>query len=419
MNKKKSYHTNFKIKYRLGMLTKNETKLAPSSTRHYWKSINFCEMIGADADDPLMNNIDFHKAFLTKHSLVKIAKCLWWICTTYSELFEKMRGWKKMLRKQQQIVVKCIQQIAPTLGFKRSCRLLKISYQQFFRWQNSFVCNKSLLKICRKNSPQQLTSKEQQTVKKYLDDKHFIHRSLLARYYQMIHDKAAFMGLQTFYRYADMLNILRIVPKKKKPRIGIRSNYPFELLHMDTTIFRLSNLIRVYIHFIMDNFSRAILGHYVSLKWNSKHTVENLKAVCEKYHLYYKPLDLMCDDGSENKGEVNNFIIQPNIQIKRVIAQIETSFSNSMIEAVNKKIKYDFLFTRKFETFEEVKIFLNTAVEEYNNRYHSALFGITPLNVLNGAIPDRHLFATQINDSRKERILKNKQELCEQCSPIN
>ena len=148
---------------------------------------------------------------------------------------------------------------------------------------------------------------------------------------------AAFLSRQTFYRYAQRFNITRNVPKKQKPRVGIRSSRPFELLHIDTMIYRLQNHTRVYIHFIMDNFSRAILGHRASLEWNSGHTVENLKTVCEKYNLYYKPLWLMCDDGSENKGEVNNFLLQPGIEMKRVIAQIEISYSNSMVEAVNKK----------------------------------------------------------------------------------
>lgn len=419
MPKKQSYHTNFKIKYRLGLMMEPEMRLVPSSTLRYWNKIEFSSMIGFDGNDPLMENLDFHKMFLTKTSLVKTAKCLWWLYTTYSGILEKTRSWKKTLRKHRQMVIQCIQRIAPALGHERACRLLKISYQQFFRWKHSVVCNESLLKVCKKNSPQQLSASEQQSIEKYLSDTRFMNWSLLARYYQMLHDKAAFMGLQTFYHYAGRLNVSRILPKKKKPCKGIRSSRPFELLHMDTMIYRMKNLTRVYIHFITDNFSRAILGHRISLEWNSQHTVENLKAVCKKHTLYYQPLFLMCDDGSENKGEVNDFLAQPEVKMKRVIAQIEISFSNSMVEAVNKKMKYDFLFTREFESYEELVKFLDAAVEQYNHRYHSALYGLTPAEALNGAVPDKHLFSAEIQQAKKERILKNKQQLCEQCSPTN
>lgn len=82
-------------------------------------------------------------------------------------------------------------------------------------------------------------------------------------------------------------------------------------------------------------------------------------------------------------------------------------------------MKYDFLFTCSFENYDEAVKFLDIAVEEYNNRYHSAIFGLTPSEALHGAIPDKHLFASQIQQTRKERILKNKSQLCRQCAPAN
>ncbi|MBI2967021.1 MAG: DDE-type integrase/transposase/recombinase [Bacteroidetes bacterium] len=414
MHRKQSYHTNFKIKYRLGLLPESEMNFVPPSTLRYWNGIDFSVMIGFDSNDPFMENLDFHKAFLAKTSLIKIAKCLWWLYITYSSTLEKLRGWKKKMREQKEMIMQCVQRIAPTLGYERACRMLKISYQQFFRWKQAIACNKSLFQLCKRITPQQLAMSEQETVEKYLSDN---YSSLLHRYYKMMRDGAAYMGLQTFYRYARRLNVTRNLLKKKRARTGIRSSCPFELLHIDTTIYKLSNLTRVYIHFVTDNFSRAILSYSASLEWNSRHTVENLKTVCETHNLYYRPLLLMCDDGSENKGEVNTFLLQPNVQMKRLIAQIETSYSNSIAEAVNKKMKYDFLFTRSFDRYEELVKFIDVSVEEYNNRYHSALYGYTPSEVLNGAVPDKHKFSLMIAQARKERILKNKEQLCEQCAP--
>lgn len=53
-------------------------------------------------------------------------------------------------------------------------------------------------------------------------------------------------------------------------------------------------------------------------------------------------IDFIVDGGSENKAEVDSLI--QNSNINKIIAQKDIVFSNSMVEAVNKRIKYDFLF---------------------------------------------------------------------------
>ncbi|EMK09755.1 integrase core domain protein [Leptospira sp. serovar Kenya str. Sh9] len=149
----------------------------------------------------------------------------------------------------------------------------------------------------------------------------------------MLNDSQAFMNLSTFYKYARALRPDFKRFRKPKQRIGIRASSPLTLLHMDTTILRVQDGSKAYIHFIMDNFSRTILGWKASLEWNAKNTVSNLKEVCEKFNLFHKPIRLLCDDGSENQGAVNGFLDQPNLFIKKLIAQVDISYSNSMIEA--------------------------------------------------------------------------------------
>jgi putative transposase len=69
-------------------------------------------------------------------------------------------------------------------------------------------------------------------------------------------------------------------------------------------------------------------------------------------------------------------------------------FSNSMVEAVNKRMKYDFLFTTKLLNIEQTTQYLVYAVEQYNNKPHSSLFGLTPHEVFTGAIPDKDMFTS-------------------------
>ncbi|MBE8225273.1 transposase, partial [Leptospira borgpetersenii] len=125
---------------------------------------------------------------------------------------------------------------------------------------------------------------------------------------------------------------------------------------------------------------------------------------------------LLCDDGSENQGAVNGFLDQPNLFIKKLIAQVDISYSNSMIEAVNKKMKYEFLFPKNPISFEEVINTLKDAVPGYNSRPSGVLFGFSPLQVLNGEVPDKHRFVEQIKEAAVIRPKINKQGLCDPCA---
>jgi hypothetical protein len=45
-----------------------------------------------------------------------------------------------------------------------------------------------------------------------------------------------------------------------QPKIGIRASRPNQIWHIDTTVIRLLDGSRAYLHAVIDNFSRRILG---------------------------------------------------------------------------------------------------------------------------------------------------------------
>jgi putative transposase len=56
----------------------------------------------------------------------------------------------------------------------------------------------------------------------------------------------------------------RVRVHSAKPKVGLRTTRPDEMWHIDTTVIRLLNGTRAYLHAVIDNFSRRILGWRVA-----------------------------------------------------------------------------------------------------------------------------------------------------------
>lgn len=98
--------------------------------------------------------------------------------------------------------------------------------------------------------------------------------------------------------------------------------------------------------------------------------------------------------------------------ITHLIAQRDIEFSNSMIEAANKQLKYRFLYHQHIPDHASLAIYLQQAVEDYNNRPHDVLNGLTPLEVLDGKVFDKEAFHQQTGQAKNVRIVENKKAGC-------
>jgi len=258
-----------------------------------------------------------------------------------------------------------------------------------------------------------------QMIKDFLSKK-YLHWNLTPVYFQMLRDKAAFMGKTSFYKYANLLMLTRAKPEKKKYGEGLRTDAPKRILHIDVTIFRPLDHTKIYIYLLMDNFSRFILNWKASMEYSARITFENITEAYLKFNLdKINPyIDLVCDGGSENKGMVDDFVNGQAGNIKKLIAQTDIVFSNSMIEAVNKRMKYDFLFTANLQNIEQTMQYLACAVEQYNNKPHSTLYGLTPTEVFNGSLPDKYMFKQAIRQAASKRKMINLDQQCLNCFDV-
>ena len=322
-----------------------------------------------------------------------------------------------MYRQSKGSIISTIERVKEGIGLSRALRAFGITYQQYYAWKRRIECKESAFALCRKLNPNQLTAKEVGAIKSYLNDTKYYHWNLTNVYYQMLRDKAAFMSITSFYKYANLLLLTRSKPQKIKYNKGIRADAPLRVLHMDVTIYRPLDHSKVYIYILMDNYSRCILSWKASLEYSPRIALENLYEAYQKYNLEkINPyVDLVTDDGSENKGAVNTFLDTPGVNIKRLIAQKDIISSNSMVEAVNKRLKYDFLFTVRLNDYKHTLQYLPGAVDTYCNKPHSALYGLTPHEVVYGSLPDKRMFQQAIRQAAAKRSRVNFTQECLDC----
>ncbi|MDH5382479.1 MAG: integrase core domain-containing protein, partial [Cyclobacteriaceae bacterium] len=99
-----------------------------------------------------------------------------------------------------------------------------------------------------------------------------------------------------------------------------------------------------------------------------------------------KEVELVVDGGPENNNYVvENFINSAEVDIKKSIALKDILFSNSMVEATNKLLKYRYLFPKVIEDGEQLKTALEKSINDFNEiRPHGKLSGLTPSEAYSG-----------------------------------
>jgi hypothetical protein len=255
-------------------------------------------------------------------------------------------------------------------------------------------------------------------LKKYIEDPDFAPWSLASIYYQILGNNAAFFALSTFYLYARKLGLSKNFKSFKERKEGIRASKPGEIIHADITEYRLTDHRKVYIYHFADNFSRFPFRCMASFERLPKITLQNLESILEDYpHLFKERFTLLVDDGIENKGELKDYATRNKEFIHLLIAMKDIMVSNSMIEARNKSLKNEYLQDKQFGTLETLQEFIDvTYLDDYRNRTLQALHGLTPMDVLNGAIPDQNRYKVDIAAARIARVAENKKYNCDTCS---
>jgi len=414
---KTSYHPYLLVAFYLNCLPENILQIIPRSTRFDWHHRDIGNSFGYEWFQENKIFFDTLQMVTRNRKLLKINKALLRVIAINRFIKKNVTGINAGRILLKTVVVSNIQKVTVVIGVKQALKYLNINFQQYAKLKRNITCASSLFNICRIKHPTQLLEKEISVIKKYCQETRYQYWSLSTLYHQMIREGAAQMSLGTFYKYISLLNLKRIqaTSRRKNHSLGIRATAPLQILHADLTEFSTEDQKKAYIYLIQDNYSRAILGCQVSRERRAFYTFENLAKVKDEYLIPSKISEcmLLTDDGSENYGITKQWLNKGgDLKIKHTIAQVDIHFSNSMIEAANKQLKYRFLYHQKIADFSQLEEYVSKAIEDFNNRPHAVLNGHTPMEVINGKSYDEEAKNKLLVLSRQARIIENQKLKC-------
>jgi transposase InsO family protein len=207
---------------------------------------------------------------------------------------------------------------------------------------------------------------------------------------------------------------LRVHPDM--PKVGIRATKPNAFWHCDTTVIRLLDGTRAYLHAVIDNFSRRILAWRLADRFEVGNSVAVLVEAGRAVKGSATPT-LIADSGVENRNHAVDELIESGL-LRRLLAMTEINFSNSLIEAWWRCLKHQWLFLNTLDSVARVRKLVEFYVTEHNSRLpHSAFRGQTPDEMYFGtgvAIPEK--LAQDRTAARERRLQTNRALQCGVCS---
>ncbi|MDH5399301.1 MAG: DDE-type integrase/transposase/recombinase, partial [Cyclobacteriaceae bacterium] len=243
-------------------------------------------------------------------------------------------------------------------------------------------------------------------IKRLLTAPEFKHWPIVSLCYYAIRKGLLSASPATWYKYNKLLGIRKHAFKRRNPyRKGLKATYPNQYWHADITIFKTLDNVKHYIYLVVDNFSRKILSWEMAGRVCGETRMQTLKEAW----IMTKPekqVELIVDGGPENNNHtIDRFISSTEVDMKKSVALKDIVFSNSMVEAANKLLKYRYLFSGNIEDGDQLKTVLEKSIYDFNEvRPHGKLGGLTPSEAYQGQnVPisfDPEALRTRIKENR-------------------
>ncbi len=391
----------------------------PRSTAHGWLASSQPEVVTVDVAD--MDLIVLQNEVLVLRKRVEWLVALLRLLVVLLKVTGASLNYTRISDGSSKVsLLRAIERSRSVLPLRTVLRVLRLSRSRYHSWKREEECGLDDMPSCPRTSPQQLTYDEVETIKEMVTSDEYRHvpTATLAILAQRI--GTVFASPTTWFRLVRLYKWrrprLRVHPAK--PKLGIRASSPNEIWHVDTTIIRLLDGTRAYIHAVIDNFSRRMLAWRVCSTFNPGITAELLFVAASE--LVDTRPTLLVDGGVENYNSAVDELVDSGL-LKRLLAQTDISFSNSLIESWWRALKHQWLFLNTLDTVSRLEKLVAFYVEEHNARLpHSAFLGQTPDEMYYGTgnqVPKELESAKKA--ARQTRMEVNRAMTCQTCMPLS
>ena len=299
-------------------------------------------------------------------------------------------------------------------------KILRLSSARYHAWVCSQKeCGLEDRSSCPRTSPSQLTAAELATMKEMVTSKKYRHMPLstLAIYAKRV--GRVFASVSTWSKKVREHGWKR--PRRRvypsKPKVGVRASKSNEFWHLDATAIRLLDGTKVFLHAVVDNFSRRILAWRLCERLTPTTTVAILREAAAGIGI---TPTLVADSGIENVNGDVDALVDVGV-VDRVLALVEVAYSNSIVEAYWRSLKHEWLFLNSLHNASELEKLVAFHVEQHNSVMpHSAFDGQTPDEIHYGRgdhVPSA--LAVARTKARQKRLAANRAQLCSICAPGN
>lgn len=409
-----SWDTNVKHYIRNGLYSHLPKELQikiPKSCYYRWKGEPDTKYLGCEVAEYINQELELIKKIGHHSRTKKVIESYFKLSDTFHEAISEIKGVKCVIANHKDLIVNTVESFKQYIPVENAIKIFNISratYQNYkILVQNK--CDQSYFLWCLKKYPHQLLKKEILQIKNYMENENYRYWSKSSVYLVALRNKSISCGLSTWYKYCKLLGYGKRHLQAKKIYDSLVTHKPNELWCADVTIFKTSDGVKHYIHFLIDHYSKKILSYKVEKSSSAK----TIKELLQEAFIKYRPnnLQFLTDAGTENvNNTVSSFLNSLVFPIKHLIAQKDVVFSNSMLEALNKVIKHQFLHPKQIGCESQLLKVLEISVPTYNNiRPQWSLGGNTPDETFDGVKIDFTRFSAHFAAHKALRIAQNKQ----------
>jgi len=316
-------------------------------------------------------------------------------------------------------ILRAVDRVYPFVPLRALLRFLRLSPSRFCAWRRlQNACALDDQSSCPHTSPHRLTPAEIGTIKDIVTAVEYRHvptgtlAVLAHRLGKVSASASTWYGLVRKFGWRRPR--LRVHPAK--PKLGVRTTHPNEMWHIDTTVIRLLDGTRTYLHAVIDNFSRRILAWRVADTFAPVNTVAVLIDAGRNATPSATTPVVLADAGVENVNAHVDELIATGV-LRRVVAFTELKFSNSMIEAWWRALKHQWLFLHSLDSVTTVRRLVEFYVDQHNR--------VLPHSAFRGQTPDEMYFSTgdtvpedlraRALAARRARVEANRSARCRTC----